>query len=422
MAEQSVETAPVGGVAVAAPGGRLYPSVLVAILSLNFGILFFDRNALSFLMPFVQPDLGLSNTQVGLTSSALSLSWALAALAIGAAADRSGKRKPFLILCTVAFSVCSFLTGIARTFAVLIGARLLMGSVEGGVAPISQSMIAAVVPPERRGLAMGLMQNFWSNILGSFVAPITLVWIATQWSWQDAFFIAGIPGLICALLIWLFVKEPPAPAAPAARPENFFAHVKNIAVERNIALCVFMSILLVSYLVVCWSFMPLFLIKIRGFDPSTMSWLMATLGIAATIGSFTVTSLSDAIGRKPVMIVTSFLGILLPLGAMYFTGSVWVLVLLFAFGWSLTGIFPIFMATVPSESVDARHITTAMALVMGMGEVVGGVFAPTAAGWAADASTLAAPLWIMVGLCVVAGVLALGIRETAPAILRKRKG
>ena len=68
-----------------------------------------------------------------------------------------------------------------------------------------------------------------------------------------------------------------------------------------------------------------------------------------------------------------------------------------------------------------RSFLTAMALVMGMGEVVGGVFAPTAAGWAADASTLAAPLWIMVGLCVVAGVLALFIRETAPAILRKRR-
>src|SRR6185295_16304412 len=115
-------------------------------------------------------------------------------------------------------------------------------------------------------------------------------------------------------------------------------------------------------------------------------------------GSFTVTWISDVIGRKPVMIVTSFLGIVLPLGALYFMGSAWILGAFFAIGWSLTGIFPIFMATVPSESVDARHITTGMALVMGMGEVVGGVFAPTAAGWAADSSGLSAPLWIMVGL------------------------
>ena len=58
LAERSLETA--------APQGSLYAPVLVGLLSLNFGILFFDRNALSFLMPFVQPDLGLSNTEVGM--------------------------------------------------------------------------------------------------------------------------------------------------------------------------------------------------------------------------------------------------------------------------------------------------------------------------------------------------------------------
>jgi hypothetical protein len=36
-----------------------YQVLLVGLLSLNFGIVFFDRNALNFLMPFVQPDLGL---------------------------------------------------------------------------------------------------------------------------------------------------------------------------------------------------------------------------------------------------------------------------------------------------------------------------------------------------------------------------
>jgi predicted MFS family arabinose efflux permease len=264
------------------------------------------------------------------------------------------------------------------------------------------------------------MQNFGSNLLGSFVAPVALVWLAQELGWQNAFFIAGVPGLICALLIWLYVKEPVRPAAPAAA-ESFFAHVGTIAFERNIMLCVLMSILLVSYLVICWAFMPLFLTKVRGFDPGTMSWLMATLGISATLGSFGVSYLSDVIGRKPVMIVTSFLGVILPLGAMYFTGSPWTLAVILFFGWALTGIFPLFMATVPSESVDARHMTTAMALVMGMGEVVGGVLSPSAAGWAADLAGLSAPLWIMMGLCTVSGVLALGLRETAPAALRRRQ-
>ena len=50
-----------------------YQVLLVALLCVNFGILFFDRNALNFLMPYIQPDLGLSYTQVGMLGSALSL-------------------------------------------------------------------------------------------------------------------------------------------------------------------------------------------------------------------------------------------------------------------------------------------------------------------------------------------------------------
>ncbi|HTG77852.1 MAG TPA: MFS transporter, partial [Steroidobacteraceae bacterium] len=126
-----------------------YQVMLVTLLSVNFGIVFFDRNALNFLMPFVQPELGLSNTQVGILASALSLTWACAAFGIGVISDRTGSRKGLLILATLAFSACSFLSGLAASFAALLGARLLMGAAEGGIMPISQAMIAAEVTPER---------------------------------------------------------------------------------------------------------------------------------------------------------------------------------------------------------------------------------------------------------------------------------
>src|SRR5688572_3801661 len=150
---------------------RYYQPALVALLSLNFGIVFFDRNALNFLMPFVQPELGLSNTQVGLTAAALSFTWAISGFLVGGLSDRIGRRKPIIIAATVAFSLCSVLSGLATSFAILIGARLLMGVAEGGILPVSQSLTAAEVSPERRGLAMGVMQNFGSNLLGSTAAP-----------------------------------------------------------------------------------------------------------------------------------------------------------------------------------------------------------------------------------------------------------
>jgi MFS family permease len=404
-----------------------YQVALVTLLSINFGIVFFDRNALGFLMPFVQPDLHLSNAQVGYLSSALSLTWAFAALGIGVVSDRTGSRKGLLIATTVLFSACSFLSGVAGAFAMLLAARLLMGVAEGGNMPIAQSIVASEVRPEHRGIAMGVTQNFGSNLLGSFVAPVVLASFAMAHGWRHAFFLAGVPGLVMAGLLWRFLDEaagaPPVTSGAAANAAASRQSVGSALANHNVVLCASMGVLLVSYLVVCWAFMPLYLVNVRHYSAETEGWLMGTLGISATIGSFVVSGISDRIGRRPLMILLPFVGVILPLGAIYYMGSVWVLAAIFFFGWALTGIFPLFMATVPSESVSPALRASALGLCMGAGELIGGVFSPSLAGIAADHTSLGlqAPLWIMLGLAVVAGLLALGLRETAPRVLARRR-
>jgi ACS family hexuronate transporter-like MFS transporter len=401
--------------------GAVSPSYqigLVVLLSINFGIVFFDRNALSFLMPFVLPDLRLSNTQVGMLASALSLTWACAAFGIGVVSDKTGSRKALLIVATLAFSVCSFLSGIATSFVALLMARLLMGAAEGGVMPISQALVAAEVQPERRGLAMGVTQNFGSNLLGSFVAPVLLAAFATHAGWRHAFFLAGAPGIAAALLIWRYVREQPAAEGhPAVQREKLTLGAAFS--ERNVLICAALGVLLVSYLVICWAFMPLYLTQIRNYDPQTAGWLMGSLGVSATIGAFLISGLSDRFGRRPLMIAMPLIGVILPIGALYYTGSVWLLAAMFFVGWGVNGIFPLFMATVPSESVDPKHQATVLGLCMGSGEVLGGVLSPSLAGVAADHVGLSAPLWIMLGLTSLAALLALGLRETAPRVLAR---
>ena len=420
--EMSQELAvPSPGQSLAADAGQrgaVYQVMLTALLSLNFGIVLFDRNALSFLMPFVQPDLSLNNTKVGILAGGLSLTWSLAAFGIGMVADRTGWRKGLLVAATLAFSVCSFLSGVATSFALLLGARLLMGVAEGGIMPISQALIATEVPPRHRGLAMGVAQGFGSSLLGSFVAPVMLVAFSTAFGWRHAFFLAGIPGLLTALLMATLIRAPP-PIAPRRAHPGAGVSLRPVLGERNVILCALIAVLLVSYLVVCWAFMPLYLTQVRKYDPSTMGWLMGTLGISATVASFAITALSDRIGRRPVMIAMPLLAIILPLGALYFPGSTWGLASIFFVGWAVTGIYPLFMATIPSESVAALHVASALGICMGTGEILGGVLSPFIAGYAADRVGLQAPLWILFGLALVAGLLALGLRETAPRALAR---
>ena len=398
-----------------------YQVVLTSLLSLNFGIVLFDRNALGFLMPFIQPELGLSNTQVGVLVSALSLTWAIAAFGVGVISDRFGSRKQLLVISTLAFSVCSFGSGLAVSFVTLLAARLLMGVAEGGIMPISQSLIATEVDARHRGLAMGVAQGFGSSLLGSFVAPVVLVAFATAFGWRHAFFLAGAPGLIVALMMAFMIRPPVNAVSATSAPGAPVAHtgsLRSVLADRNIILCALLGVLLVSYLVVCWSFMPLYLTRIRKYDNDTMSWLMGTLGISATIASSAIPALSDRIGRRPVTIAMPLIAVILPLAALYYGGSVWVLAGIFFCGWAVTGIFPLFMATIPSESVDTRHMAGALGVCMGAGEIIGGVLSPSIAGYLGDRIGLQAPLWMMLGLALVAGIVALGIRETAPAVLR----
>ncbi|MDT0508149.1 MFS transporter [Novosphingobium sp. MMS21-SN21R] len=403
------------GVSHVRSGG--YQVWVTALLSLNFGILFFDRNALNFLMPFVQPDLQLSNTQVGLFSSALSLTWALSGLMVGRISDKLGSRKPVVVIATIAFCLCSFVSGMASSFMMLLGARLLMGAAEGGVMPVSHSIIVSEVAPERRGMAMGVAQNLGSNLLGSGLAPILLVPVAMAVGWRTGFYLAALPGLITAALIWFTLREPPVEVHDDANPK---VSLREAFAHRNVILCALISILLVSYLVVCWAFMPLFLTKGRSFSPETMSWLMATLGVSAGLGSFVVPAISDVIGRRPVMIFFSFFGAILPLAAIYYQGPTIVLAAIFFFGWGLNGLFPMFMATIPSESVDPRLTATLTGVVMGTGEVVGGVLSPIFAGTLADGYGLNAPMWLMLGCTLLAGLCTLGLVESAPRIVARR--
>ena len=395
-----------------------YQMLLVFLLSLNFGIVFFDRQALNVLMPFVQPELGLSGTQIGLIAGGMSLTWALAAFGIGKLSDSLGQRKMLLIVATIAFSLCSFLTGLASTFALLIGARLLMGAAEGGVMPISHAMVASEVDPKHRGLAQGVAQNFGSNILGSFAAPVVLVLFAEAFGWREAFYLAGVPGIISAIAIW-FLLEEPAKLPQQEQAADTMSLLDAIKI-RNIWIIVAVGVLMVAHFVITWAFMPLYLVQTKGYDPTTASWLMGSLGIAAMIYSFAVAGLSDRIGRKPVMVVLPFLSIVGPLAVLYFDGPALGLAAIFFLGWMVNGTFPIFMATIPSETVDARHHATVLGLAMGACELIGGAGGPPIAGMLNDAFGTDSFLWLMMGLAVISGFIAMGLKETAPAVLAKR--
>lgn len=401
-------------------GDKRYQWTLIGLLSMNFGIVFLDRQAFAFLAPRIQPDLSLTQTQIGYIAAAFSFAWAISGLLMGSISDRIGRRKTILIIATLTFSAASVLSGFATAFVALLAARMMMGVAEGGIMPITQTLIAAEVSPERRGLAHGITQNFGANLIANTLGPILVPAIALVVGWRDAFKVVAIPGFIMALLIAWLVREP---HHLDRHPKPTWAGALGLLGDRNILVCCLLSMLLVAFLVVLSVFMPFYLEGVRGLGPQSWGYVIASMGVASIAIAFIVPGLSDRFGRKPVAVIATLLGACVPLGVMWVDGgALWHYCLVAAAGAAITGVFPLAMATIPSEVVKPGLTATALSLTMGTSEIIGGVFAPALAGTASDAFGLAAPMWICAGLAVAGTAVAMMLRETAPAVLARRQG
>ncbi|MEU7042052.1 MFS transporter [Streptomyces varsoviensis] len=408
---------------------RSYENRLLLILFLAFGFVFFDRQALSFLAPFISDDFHLSNTQLGTLSGVLALTWALSGLLCGRLSDRLGRRKPLLITAVVLFSCFSAAGGLVTGFTGLLLARALMGVAEGAVLPLSQSLMVEASRAERRGLNMGLLQGSSAGLLGGILAPLAVVWVAGQYGWRTAFLLTIVPGLLIAAWIGRSVRERPpgrrAPttgpvvAGPSPAPAGDRLSVRELLRHRNILLCVLAACSYLTWFIVIITFTPTYLQDVKGFSAGTMSRVMTCFGVAWVLWGFVTPAVSDRIGRKRTMILFSAVAAVCPLAVVYLDGPV-VLGAVVVLTYTGLGCFTLIMATIPAETVPRGSLATALGLVMGAGELAGGFLAPVIAGRASDAWGPQTAMFISAGGAVAVVLLSFGLRETAPRVLGRR--
>jgi MFS family permease len=400
-----------------------YENRLLVILGLAFGICYFDRNAGTILVPLMEHDLQLNNTQVGFLGSGLSITWAIGAYLVARWSDAIGVRKPFLIAFLLIFSVCSFISGLAPNFAVLLASRMVMGAVEGPFLPVCLAIMAIESSERRRGVNFGLMQNFFASVLGQMLAPVVLVALADRFGWRSAFYVAGVPGLLILIAVLLWVREPGKAAQASVDTAGLGGTGARMGLfamigVRNIALCCLISLFMVAWLVLGWTFLPKFFTDYRHFSPTLMGYLMGSLGASSALSAFVVPAISDRLGRKPAMLAFCLVGALSPLAAIYFEGPAVVLAMLMFVGWMACGTFPLFMGVIPNETISRRYAATAMGIVVCVGEVVGGFGINSVAGVLADRFALTTPVLIQAACALCGAALCLALIETAPSRLR----
>ncbi len=399
---------------------RRYENQLVLILFFTWGTVFLDRMSQLYLAPYFAPEFHLSSAQIGLLASVVSVTWALSCLFFGALSDRFGRRI-VLIPGVLLFSALSWLSGVAHSFEQLLLIRALMGAAEGPCWAVINAITEESSGPSRRGRNVGLVVSAGA-LVGLCAAPILTTQVASRWGWRWGFFVTGLPGMLMAMLIWKFVREPKR--AEEESGEHARANLSgylSILRFRNMWLCCLGAGGFVSWLFLQNVFAPLYITEVMHQPGTTAGFLLGAAGLGSFFIGLTFPGLSDRWGRKPTLLFLAFISTFLPIAlylpALY--GHLWLLAAILFLTQGGQGIAALIMVLVPSESVPPQFSATAIGLATLVGEIIGATIAPAAGGAMAEHFGLGTPLLMGAASTVLLFVVALFIRE--PGDLQRRR-
>ncbi len=402
----------IGSVGASEPHDVWYENTLVAFLAVSAGLLFVDRLGIVYVFPQIQHELGLNHAQLGLLMGATSLTWAISSIIISFLSDALGGRaKLIIVLCVVGFSCATGLIAITTSFAGLLAIRAVAGMFFGPAIPLMMSVAAKSSSRHRLGTNVGIV-GAGMVLLGNALSPALVGLLASKFGWHMAFFVLALPGLLLAAVLAVIIRpdQPAKRRVPAGDHGNLW-NSAELLVNRNLILALIGGLALISFLITFPSFAPLFLSQDHTISTTMRTVLLTLVGLSAGFGNFFVPMLSDRYSRRTCALVATCCTTLVPVAfilmrAHHLTFPL-VLVLQFIAG----GAMPMVVFVIPGESVPRRVATTAFALPLSLGELIGGSTTPGLAGLLSDHYGLTSVMWFCCGLGAVGMVAVLAMLE-----------
>ena len=290
--------------------GTRYRTIVLLLLTLVYGFNFIDRQIVGILAPFIQADLNLTNTQLGLLIGlAFAAFYTIMGIPLAFLADRMN-RVTLLALALATWSGFTAMTGYAQNFAHIALARVGVGIGEAGGSPPSHSMISDFYGKEERagalgvyslGIPLGIMAAYFltASLLGA--DPNTV-------NWRRIFIILGITGVALAVLLRVIIREPVRGAMETGvkAPSGYIPLGQSFA-EANLLprICIAGGLLITLLILsvtgfMSWIFSVIFMIFVftmflLSLQPGVMtilkikSWWWMALGIAfASFASYAI--------------------------------------------------------------------------------------------------------------------------------------
>jgi len=397
---------------------------VLLLLCFMYMITYVDRVNIATAAPFIQDDLSLSNTQLGLALSAFSIPYAFFQIFGGMIGDRFGPRKVLGIV-GIMWGVATIATGFVTGLISLFAARLALGFGEGASFPTATHAMAKWLPADRRAFGQGITHSFAR--LGNAIAPVFIALLIGWWGWRESFWVAGLISLVWVFFWIWYVRDNPKDHPKITQeeidelPKYQTAHESGEPVQWKLLL---KRVLPVTFIDFCYGWMLwVYLTWIPSFFAGEYDLALAKFAvfttlvlIAGVVGDTVGGLLSDSLMRRTgnlrlarrSVLVVGLLGSFLWILPTLFVKDLVLVTICLAASFFFLELCNSVLWAIPMD-IAPRHAGTAGGL-MNTGFGVAGILSPVTFGFLLDQTgSWVVPFGVSAALLFIGAALALRV-------------
>ncbi len=246
----------------------------------------------------------ITDAQFGLLVSAYTFAAGASGLLASLYVDRFGRKK--LLLCLyVLFGLATLACGLAPTYDTLMLARVAAGAFGGVLMALSQTIIADVIPFERRGRAMGIVMSSFS--VATVAGVPGSLFLAAHFGWHAPFF--AIAFVCAALALGAWTTLPPLAGHLQSERQSPLANIITVLNDRNHQKAFVFTALLMGAGFTLFPYIAIYLTSNAGFSVEQVPFVYLCGGAATLVTARWIGRLSDSVGKAKMFSIMALLTI-----------------------------------------------------------------------------------------------------------------